>query len=242
MLFYSRTDIGKKRTENQDRVWAGQLSDNACSVVLCDGMGGENAGSRASQLTVDFISDRIKRGFRDNAPRNTTRNLLITSLIAANSKVYDEACSDKSKFGMGTTCVAAIVHDERAYIINAGDSRAYHIFDDNIQQVTKDHTYIRTLIDEGEITEAESLTHPNRNAITRAIGAEPTITPDYFEFDLHKDSILLFCTDGLHSYGNDVEIAELIVNNPKNKACDLLIDYAMKNGGRDNVTVALIVL
>jgi protein phosphatase len=248
MRFFSKTDIGTKRTENQDRVWTGMLSDNACAIVLCDGMGGENAGSRASQLTVEFITDRLKRGFREESEdgsgvnRNTIRNLMITSLIAANSLVWDEARTDKNKFGMGTTCVCAIVHNERAYIINVGDSRAYHIFDDNIQQITKDHTYVRTLIDGGEITEEESLTHPSRNAITRAIGAESGITPDYFEIDLQKESILLLCSDGLHSYGDDVAIAEIIVNNPKNKACDLLIDYAIKNDGRDNITVALISL
>jgi protein phosphatase len=242
MRFYSKTDIGSKRTENQDRVWTGKLSENACAIVLCDGMGGENAGSRASQLTVDFITERLRQGFRDDINRNTTRNLMLTSLIASNSLVYDEARSDKNKHGMGTTCVAAIVHNERAYIINVGDSRAYHIFDDNIQQITKDHTYIRTLVEEGEITVEESLTHPNRNAITRAIGAEPSVTPDYFEIDLNKESILLLCSDGLHSYGDDVAIAEIIVNNPKNKACDLLVDYAIENGGRDNITVAIVAL
>jgi protein phosphatase len=134
-----------------------------------------------------------------------------------------------------------IVHNERAHIANVGDSRAYHIFGDNVQQITKDHTYIRVLLDEGEITPEEARTHPNRNAITRAIGAEAGILPDYFELDLHKDSILLLCSDGLHSYGDDKQIAETIVNNPISRACDLLIDYALKRGGADNITVGLIV-
>ncbi|MCL1904328.1 MAG: Stp1/IreP family PP2C-type Ser/Thr phosphatase [Oscillospiraceae bacterium] len=256
MRVYSKTDIGTKRAENQDRIWTGALSETAYAIVLCDGMGGENAGSRASQVTVDFIAERFKKGFRedntdeeyfsaDNAGgfnRNTIRNLMITSLIAANSQVFGEAFADVNKRGMGTTCVSAIVHNEVAYIINVGDSRAYHIFGDNIQQITKDHTYIRTLIEEGEITIEESKTHPNRNAITRAIGAESSITPDYFEIDLHKESILLLCSDGLHSYGNDVEIAEIIVNNPKNKVCDLLVEYAIAKGGKDNITAAILVL
>ena len=248
MRFFSKTDIGTKRSENQDRVWTGVLSDSSCAVILCDGMGGENAGSRASQVTVDFIAERFKHGFKDvandeeNISHNTIRNLMITSLIAANAQVYNEALNDISKRGMGTTCVAVIVHNEKAYIINVGDSRVYHIFGDNIQQITKDHTYIRTLLEEGEITLAESLVHPNRNAITRAVGAEANITPDYFEIDLQKESILLLCSDGLHSYGNDVEIAEIIVNNEKNKVCDLLVDYAIANGGRDNITVAIIEL
>jgi protein phosphatase len=241
MRFFSKTDIGKKRNENQDRVWAGPLSENAVAIVLCDGMGGENAGSRASQLAVDLISDRFRMGFREHTNRNVIRNLMLTSLVAANSQVFNEASSDKNKYGMGTTCVCAIVHNERAYIINVGDSRAYHIFDDNIQQITKDHTYVRALIEDGEITEEERLTHQYLNAMTRAVGAESGITPDYFEIDLYKESILLLCSDGLHSYGDDAAIAEIIVNNPRNKACDLLIDYAIANGGRDNITVALVI-
>jgi protein phosphatase len=192
-------------------------------------------------MSVDFVTERFRQGFREDVNRNTIRNLMITSLIAANALVYDEAFSDVNKHGMGTTCVSTIVHNERAYIINVGDSRAYHIFGDNIQQITKDHTYIRALLDEGEITPEEAKIHPNRNAITRAIGAEAGITPDYFEIDLHKDSILLLCSDGLHSYGNDVEIAEIIVNNPLNKACDLLVDYALDRGGADNITVGLVI-
>ncbi|MCL2036229.1 MAG: Stp1/IreP family PP2C-type Ser/Thr phosphatase [Oscillospiraceae bacterium] len=248
MLYYSKTDIGNKRPENQDRVWTDLLGERTCAVVLCDGMGGENAGSRASQLTVEAVSERFKRGFRecqtdeDGVNRNMIRNLMVSAVSAANSMVYDEASSDKNKYGMGTTCVAAIVHSDTAYIVNVGDSRAYHIFDDNIQQITKDHTYVRTLIEDGEITEEESRYHPGRNAITKAIGAEHIITPDYFEIELSAGSILLLCSDGLHSYGSDAEIAEIIVNNPKNKACDLLIDYGLVKDGRDNITVALVVL
>ncbi len=242
MKVFSKSDIGKKRTENQDRVWSGALSEDAVAVILCDGMGGENAGGLASQMTIDFISDRINKGFRTDINRNSLRNLLITSVNAANSLVYDKARSGEEYKGMGTTCVCAVINQDRAYIINIGDSRAYHIFDDNIQQITKDHTYVRKLIEDGQITEEESKKHPDRNCITRAVGAEANITPDYFELDLYEDSILLLCSDGLHAYGDDIKIAEIIVNNPINKSCDLLIDYALETGGRDNITVAVVAL
>lgn len=242
MKFFSKTDIGLTRSENQDRVWTATLGENgeAAAVVLCDGMGGENAGSCASQMAIDLISDRIEHGFRTSNNRNFIRNLLITSVTAANSLIYDKARSEKDKAGMGTTCVAAIVYNERAYIINVGDSRCYHIFDDSIQQITKDHTQVRRLIEKGEITEEQSKTHPQRNCITRAVGAARDITPDYFELDMEEKSTLLLCSDGLHSYGDDAEIAGIIVNNPIQKCCDLLVGYALSNGGRDNVTVALI--
>ena len=243
MKVWGVTDIGLVRKENQDAFAVCQHEHSGCTVcVVCDGMGGENAGSVASEMTIEFMSDRIRKGFRSNISRNYIRNLLITSVTAANSLVYDKATSEIDKSGMGTTCVAAIVYNNRAFIINVGDSRAYQIYDDNMQQITRDHTYVRRLVERGEITEEESRVHPDRNRITRAVGAEKTITPDYFEIDLDEGNILLFCSDGLHSYGEDGEIAEIIVNNPISKACDHLVDYALANGGRDNVSVAVVLV
>lgn len=242
MKFFSKTDIGLIRNENQDRVWTSYLGENeeATALVVCDGMGGENAGSCASQMTLDIMRERISESFRTSNNRNFIRNLLITSVTAANSFVYDRARSEPDKKGMGTTCVAAIVYAQRAYIVNVGDSRCYRIFGESMQQVTKDHTEVRRLLELGKITEEESRAHPYRSRLTRAVGATRDITPDYFEIDLEEGNILLLCSDGLHSYGDDSEIAGIIVSNPINKCSDMLIDYALANGGRDNVTVALL--
>ena len=140
MKVYSKTDIGNFRQENQDAVWTGELTDGAIAVILCDGMGGQNAGAVASATTVKFVKERLEKGFRAEITRNQIRNLLITSVTAANSVVYDMAMADTNKAGMGTTCVAAIIYNERAYIINVGDSRCYFFFDDNMQQIKKDHS------------------------------------------------------------------------------------------------------
>ena len=147
MKCFSKTDIGLVRSENQDRVWTGTLDEDAVAIILCDGMGGENAGSVASQMTIDFMSDRIRKGFRSNINRNYIRNLLITSVTAANSLVYDKAMNETDKYGMGTTCVAGIIYNNRAYIINVGDSRAYLIFDDSMSalDVTTDSKLQRAL-------------------------------------------------------------------------------------------------
>lgn len=125
MKAYAKTDIGNCREENQDNYWIGELANDAVAVILCDGMGGQNAGGYASLTTVDFIKDRLIKGFRKDITRNQIRNLLITSVTAANSVVYDMAKADPDKAGMGTTCVAGIIFNERAYIINVGDSRCY---------------------------------------------------------------------------------------------------------------------
>jgi len=240
MKVFSKTDIGKKRAENQDRVWAAILERGAAAVVLCDGMGGENAGSFASETTVNFISERIKRGFRPELNRNSIRNLLITSVTAANNLIYELADFDSDMLGMGTTCISLIVYEKRAYIVNVGDSRVYHLTGNTFQQITKDHSYINKLIEDGQITEEESKTHPRRNCLTRAVGAEANLTTDYFEIELFDDSILMLCSDGLHAYGEDSVIGEIIINSPLSVACDNLVEYALENGGRDNITVAVV--
>ena len=244
MKIFSKTDIGLLRDENQDCVWSASLSDGACAAVLCDGMGGEAHGGLASRIAVDVISKRILGTFSEMMNRNSVRNLLITAVSAANSSVVDAARKQPEGAVMGTTCVAAIVSGGRAYIVNVGDSRGYHLFTSEdsecIQQVTKDHSHVRDLIDRGEITEEQAKLHPDRNKITRAIGAEEMVTPDYFELDLADGDMLLLCSDGLSSYGDDMDILDICFESPVEVICDKLVDYANGNGGHDNISVALI--
>lgn len=244
MKVYSKTDIGLQREENQDTVWAEMLGENACAAVLCDGMGGERSGGLASQMAVDIISKRIKESFSDMMNRNSVRNLLITAVIAANSIVYETAQKEADRSVMGTTCVAAIVFGGCAYIVNVGDSRAYHLFtsdeDECIRQITRDHSHVRELIERGEITEAEAKTHPKRNKITRAIGADSNVTPDYFELDISDGDKLLLCSDGLTSYGDDMDILDICFEVPCEELADALVRYANNNGGHDNVSVAIV--
>ena len=244
MNVYSLTDIGLQRDENQDTVWSEQISDNACIAVLCDGMGGEQSGGLASKMAVDVISKRIKESYNEMMNRNSVRNLLITAVSAANSIVYETAQTQLERGVMGTTCVAAIVASGCAYIVNVGDSRAYHLFvsgeDECIRQVTKDHSHVQELVDRGEITEDEARVHPKRNKITRAIGAERDITTDYFELDMNEGDMLLLCSDGLSSYGDDLDILDICFDEKPEQRAQALIDYANNNGGHDNVSVALI--
>ena len=245
MNVYSKTDIGLQRDENQDTVWSEQLSETACVAILCDGMGGEESGGLASQMAVDIISKRIKESFSEMMSKNTVRNLLITAVSAANSIVYEKAQREYVNSVMGTTCVAAIVFGDCAYIVNVGDSRAYHLFvqgeDECIRQVTRDHSHVMELVERGEITEEQAKVHPKRNKITRAIGAESSVTPDYFELEFNKGDMLLMCSDGLTANGDDMDILDICFDNQPENCADILIKYANDNGGSDNVTVALIV-
>ena len=244
MEIFSKTDIGLVRNENQDSVWSEMLSTTACAAVLCDGMGGEHEGGLASKIAVELISARIREGFNEMMNRNSVRNLLITSVVAANSLVWETAQS-KVHNVMGTTCVACIAFDGTAYIINVGDSRAYHLFtqgdDECIRQITKDHSHVRELIDLGEITEEQAKTHPKRNKITRAIGAESNVTPDYFELELSPEDMILLCSDGLSSYGDDLDILDICFDSKPRDCCGNLVKYANSKGGHDNVSVAFIV-
>lgn len=243
MNIFTKTDIGLVRTENQDSVWGEKLTEGVCAAVLCDGMGGESEGGLASKIAVDVVSKRIKENFNEMMNRNSVRNLLITSVIAANSFVWDTARARVHQV-MGTTCVAAIVFGGTAYIVNVGDSRAYHLFsqgdDECIRQITKDHTHVQDLLDRGEITEDKIKTHPERHKITRAIGAEESVTPDYFEMPLEPGDRILMCSDGLSSYGDDLDILDICFDTGIESCCDELVKYALKNGGHDNVSVALI--
>ncbi len=241
MNIYSKTDIGLKRDQNQDCVWSEMLTEGACAAVLCDGMGGETHGELASRMAVEIISKRIRENFSELMSRNTVRNLLITAVSAANSAVSDESARHSGAV-MGTTCVAAIVSGGMAYIVNVGDSRCYHLFSsddsDCIQQITRDHSHVQDLVDRGEITAEQARNHPDRSKITRAIGAESLVTPDYYEVELSEGEMLLLCSDGLSSYVDDMDILDICFENPAEDICGALIDRANASGGHDNISVA----
>lgn len=243
MNIFSKTDIGLVRTENQDNVWSKMLSPTACAAILCDGMGGESEGGLASRTAVELISGKIKDNFTAGMNKNSIRNMLISSVIAANSLVWEMSAA-KIHNVMGTTCVVCLVTDKTAYIVNVGDSRGYHLFvdgdDECIRQITKDHSRVRELMDRGEITEEQAKTHPNRNKITRAIGAEREVTPDYFELPLGAENMILLCSDGLSSYVDDMDILDVCFDSEPEDCCDELVRLANGSGGHDNVSVALI--
>ena len=235
-----KTNIGCARSENQDRVKAVMLNDDVALAVLCDGMGGENAGSEASQIAVDIVYDRISGNFRHNSDENNIKNLLVSSVSAANSVIYNKANEENEKAGMGTTCVAALVTKNTIHILNVGDSRAYLIDSNGIKQVTSDHTFVKMLFDQGKIQEHEMKSHPKRNYITKAVGVESKIEPDYYEIERNGEKTVLLCSDGLSNYCSDDEINRIIKSFPPEDAGEKLIEAALNNQGKDNITLAMI--
>ncbi len=240
MFLASKTDIGQKRAENQDRVKSGFIGDNISLTVVCDGMGGALSGGVASEEAVNAVYSCISDNFRPEADDNSIRNLMLAAVHRANTIVYEKSKEDIDKNGMGTTCVAALVCGKKCYVVSVGDSRAYLMTEGKISQVTNDHTYVRMLFEQGMITEDELKTHHMKNVITRAVGVEPDVDVDYFELEPEGNFTLLLCSDGMSNYCSDEIIYDFVFGKNLDNAVSDLIDYSNGQGGKDNITVALI--
>lgn len=239
MTVISESNIGLSRKENQDRVCTAAINENTVLAVVCDGMGGQNAGSEASGKASQIIFDRITKVFRSDFDTKSIRNLLLSSVTTANSVIYDMAASSSEMIGMGTTCVIALVSDNILYAVNVGDSRLY-VINHEIRQISKDHTIVMHMYEKGEITKEQLKNHPQRNYITKAVGVSNIIEPDYFEIELSENSSVLLCTDGLSNYCDEADIFQIAKKYEFDDVPKELISLALSNGGNDNITVAYI--
>ena len=240
MKIVAKTDTGKIRKVNQDSYAAGELPNSVAWAVVCDGMGGAAGGGIASAAAVKLISEHITSTFRYGMNGNSIKNLLLSAINAANVSVYDMSCSNESLSGMGTTVVVAVVCDGEAHIAHAGDSRAYLISDDGIRQLTKDHSIVQEMLENGELTPDEAKEHPRKNIITRALGVDETIEIDYCEEELKDNDVILLCTDGLTNYAETKDIYDNTKDGRYYEFADRLVNLANDNGGGDNITVVAI--
>lgn len=240
MKIFGKTDIGLVRETNQDAFQFGQFDNGDCWAVVCDGMGGVSGGQVASSICVEKVSEAIKRGFRKKMTVNSAKNLLVSAINAANSAVFKESQDSYVYKGMGTTVVAVLILNNIAVIAHVGDSRAYIVNDESIKAVTKDHSFVQLLIDTGKITEEEAKVHPDRNIITRAVGIEHTVDVELDIIDIVDNESLLICTDGLNGYVEDLEILK-VINEYGDSSTEKLVETANNAGGRDNVTIVIIV-
>ena len=235
-----KTDIGNVREINQDDFNCGVLGDDAVFAVVCDGMGGEKGGHIASRTAADIVTDSVTAAYGSGFGDNSIRGILQTAVTAANVSVFDRSQRDPDLRGMGTTIVACMVCDGIAHIVHAGDSRAYHVTADGIEQMTKDHSVVQLLVDRGEITQDEARFHPKKHFITRALGVMSIIDLDYCEFSLNEGEAIIICTDGLSNYVSEETIFDILKNENEENAADKLVSLANEAGGGDNITVVLI--
>lgn len=240
MRIYSQTDVGRRRTTNQDAYQTGNFDNGAVFAVVCDGMGGANAGQVASSTSAQMIFDYVCKSYSPKMNSVAIENMLRAAVRTANTEIWEQSRQNKEYFGMGTTVVAALVVDNLAHIVHVGDSRAYLIGASSAERLTTDHSIVQVMLNSGEITEDEAKTHPKKNIITRAVGAEENIMCDYNIALKTENAALLICTDGLSNLVDEETIFKIISSAKPEEAAGQLIDLANKNGGTDNITAVLI--
>ena len=239
LKIYSQTDRGQVRSENQDAYIAATLTDQAAFAVVCDGMGGANAGNIASQNAVKIISDYILRSFREDMSADDLDKLLRNAITSANMVLYDMSIHTEAYAGMGTTVAAAIVCGQTVVIAHVGDSRIY-LAGCKLIQLTRDHSVVQSLLESGKITKEDAKVHPRKNIITRALGAEETVAVDTDILSFKEEESLLLCTDGLTNYLEPGDILEVFKTVTAECVPDRLVDLANAHGGGDNITVVTI--
>lgn len=234
---FSVTDIGRKRKLNQDFVYVSEepVGNLPNVFIVADGMGGHNAGDYASKCTVETMVREIRGCFEKNPIR-----ILGKAIRVANDQIRRRAREDKNLYGMGTTVVAATCLGHYLQVANVGDSRLY-IMNDKIRQITRDHSLVEEMIRIGGIDRAAARNHPDKNIITRAIGALDTVEIDFFYEELRPGDLVLMCTDGLTNMLEDKEIERILKERISiGEKAGKLVEAANNNGGKDNIAVILI--
>jgi serine/threonine protein phosphatase PrpC/LysM repeat protein len=235
---YSETNVGLVRKANEDSYADSACLNDAHAFVVCDGMGGHVGGATASSMAVKCILE-----FLSKADLTDCEAAIRDACNYANMQVYATAVNDPNLHGMGTTCVVLVVKGDHCYFGHVGDSRLYIYTNKELHRLTRDQSFVQMLVDKGEISDDQAESHPKKNQILQAIGIGPEIKPATCEVRINskKGDKLMLCTDGLNGMINDKLIASAFRNNDNLKACaGNLIQLALENGGRDNVTVSLI--
>lgn len=240
MESFAMTDIGSRREVNQDYVYC---NNDAVGLlpnlyIVADGMGGHKAGDFASRYSVNEFEKELKE-----QKARTIIGSMEGAVRAVNERLLKEAASEPDYEGMGTTFVAACISEGNLFVLNIGDSRLYLLNEKgSIRQITQDHSLVEEKILRGEIERKDAKNHPEKNVITRALGATEQIVPDFFEVELEAGDYVLLCSDGLTNMVEDSVMKEIILGQEaslEEKAAEL-IELANKNGGRDNISLVLV--
>lgn len=240
MKISANTDIGKIRRSNQDSYAVGELPDGAVWAVVCDGMGGHAGGNVASSSAAERISQEIKRNYRENMSSASVKNMIEAAIVLANLDIIDGAEKNSELEGMGTTAVVVVKTQTVCVAANVGDSRCYRIHNGEVTQLTKDHSLVQEMVDAGLITAEESVHHPRKNIITRALGISDDVDVDFFDTEFEPGDRLLLCSDGLSNHIADSDIFECVTGEDADSYADRLISLANENGGSDNITAVVI--
>lgn len=240
------TDRGIVRKKNEDYVDNFKVSENGHLFVLADGMGGHTKGDVASETAVTTVIEYFKKHIAvieklyKAEDVDKVKEFFKRAIANANEKVY-QLSQREEKGSMGTTLVMTYVMQDKALIANVGDSRVYLHRQEELSQLTTDHSYVQELVKMGVITREEAKSHERKNLVTRAIGSSAEIQVDFYDLDLQKRDVLLMCSDGLSNLVDEKEIEEVLsARYLPLFSCEKLIAVAKQRGGYDNISSILI--
>lgn len=237
MKTFAISDIGRTREMNQDYVFTSETAVGHLPnlFIVADGMGGHKAGEYASKYTVDTIVNCIA-----NDSDKDPLDIMERAIQRANDGLLNKALEEPAMAGMGTTVVVMTIIDHNAYVANVGDSRMY-VIGNQIRQITRDHSLVEEMVRMGELAKSAAKDHPDKNIITRAIGATEDVTTDFFREALGDDDYILMCSDGLTNMVDDEDILHIIKSQRDVvEQTERLVQQANDNGGKDNITVVVI--
>jgi len=240
MRIWGITDTGLVREENQD-AYATKSVGQYTVAVVCDGMGGTYGGQRASSIAVGVYQEQIESQLKDDMSPQQLAQASTYCISMANDAIRQEAATHAGFERMGTTLVSAIARDDMALISNIGDSRAYYISRNGIVRISKDHSVVENMVENGDLTPEEARHHPKRNLITRALGPDPEPRVDTFPTEWKQGDFILLCSDGLVNTVSDQEILFEVIHSGEPGDClTRLLALSHQRGAPDNVTAVLL--
>ena len=228
--------VGSVREHNEDAACA---HPDIGLLAVADGLGGHNAGERASGLAIKALEERLRNARTQGRPPSLED--LLAAYDEANAQILSDAQENPERMGMGTTLTSIIVTDDRVLLAHIGDSRAWRVRDGVVEQLTRDHTVVGEQVREGILTEAQAETHPMRHVLSRCLGVEDSIEVDLAEGDVAIDDIYVLASDGLSGLSRE-DIAQIVLTGAAAaESCQTLVDTACERDGQDNITAAVLV-
>ena len=243
---YAQTDVGKRRDHNEDAIFT---DEEVGLYVVADGMGGHAAGEVASATAVDVLKEEFKQNaelinsYKSDGPyevREQVLKMIEATVQKACSTVHGMGQEDKKRRGMGTTLSAMLISDSGGFIAHVGDSRIYLIREEQVHQLSIDHTLVNEQLKRGAITKEDARKARYKNVITRALGIQESVRVDTLHLDILPGDKFLLCSDGLHGYLKSGEVEKIIKSGPAMEVCQNFIDLANERGGKDNISTVFI--
>ncbi|MHA6251344.1 Stp1/IreP family PP2C-type Ser/Thr phosphatase [Oceanobacillus sp. CAU 1775] len=240
MEAYFLTDIGKVRSHNEDSGGIFFNKEGQVLALIADGMGGHLGGDVASQMATEFIKKQWEIAEKKIRP-NEVETWIKETIDGANKVIFEGSLESEDLKGMGTTVVLVVCLDEFISIAHVGDSRCYLYENENLKQITEDHTFIHELVKTGQISADDAELHPRKNVLLRALGTEENIKADIHTMEWDKGNKVLLCSDGLSNKVTDEELQNHLGNSEDTEAIsESLVSLANERGGEDNITLAIV--